>query len=311
MSLRIKTGMRLVYCGSSDHMQGVKGIVINKVGYGDSLFLRSDCKSIYRLPSQTGVWEEERLEADDPAPKLASGQVWKGNLSGRLKNIDLVEGGTVIFSLVDRKGRGHLGEHFFLKNHTFVSEAPQEVVEKDLPDFVRNAVAELCPDGKYRFFLPVTHFNDSDMSKLLKNRYVKFSATGIKLVEDTCHYPHKAVLTDGTGCYYSSCRGEGSGYCSVGFHVLPKVWPLEYPTHPVKYAVKAPKEKPAIDKRKFILWNPKHPSPPKVIMEGMQQAKEAAESMANRQDATFYICELVAVTKTTKVTTHTVSVEDL
>lgn len=73
MGLRIKEGMRLVYCGSSEHMKVVKG----KVVYGalvSQLELRSDCGTRYNLPSNTGVWEEEKVTAppekagDSPKP---------------------------------------------------------------------------------------------------------------------------------------------------------------------------------------------------------------------------------------------------
>lgn len=310
MSLRIKRGMRLVYCGASDHMKGVKGLVVIRDGYHDSLFLRADCRTWYRLPSFTGVWEE-LVEDTPPAvaiPQLAVGQVWKGDVSGKLKTIEMVKGGSVKVTIADTGYSCHLGEHFFLKNHTFVSESLEGEVD-NRPAFVRDAVAEMCPDGKKRYFLPVTHFNWQQLAILLEGRYVKFVATGIKRIVDTTTHTHKAFLDDESTLYYEFLEDCGSASCSIGFMSIPKVWPLQYAGEASKR--KKTVEKPAIDKRKFILWNPKHPSPPKVIMEGMAQAKEAAESMANKQDATFYICELVAVTKTTKVTTRTVSVEEL
>lgn len=175
------------------------------------------------------------------------------------------------------------------------------------PAFVKNAVKVMCPDGIARYFLPVTHFGDKDLSILVNNRYIKFAATGIKLVVDTAKLPDRAFLADGTSLYYPGMRASRTGYGLVAFENLPAVWPLAYPG-----TVVAPKEKPAIDKRKFILWNPKHPAAPSVILEGMSQAKAVAHKMAEgNEDATFYICELVAVTKTKKVVARNVTVEVL
>lgn len=191
MSLRIKRGMRLVYCGNRHHMKGVKGEVIFRDGHHTCLYLRADCGTMYNLPSRTGVWEE----ASKASPEPAVGQVWEGVLTKYRKTITRVSGDMVTFRRKSADFGYRRSKDLFLSSHTFLSEAPEESV---------------------------------------------------------------------------------------------------------------------IDNRKFILWNPKHPSPPSVILEGKSQAKAVAHKMAeSNPDATFYICELGAVTKTTEVVSRNVSVEDL
>ncbi len=102
MSLRIKEGMRLVYCGSSEHMQGVKGEAYydgSTSGFG----LRSDCGTRYRLPTDTSVWVEEKkvaptekagasshltfIEVTNPEFHIKKGQPLKGKFSGALYRV--------------------------------------------------------------------------------------------------------------------------------------------------------------------------------------------------------------------------------
>lgn len=101
MGLRIKEGMRLVYCGSSEHMQGVKGKVC--YDFQSGLVLRSDCGTRYGMPTNTGVWVEEGVtaptekagdpphltfvEVTNPEFTIKKGQTLKGKFSGALYRV--------------------------------------------------------------------------------------------------------------------------------------------------------------------------------------------------------------------------------
>lgn len=46
------------------------------------------------------------------------------------------------------------------------------------------------------------------------------------------------------------------------------------------------------EKKKYILWCPTSHLPPRVILEGIEKAREVAKSMATRHGTEFNICEL-------------------
>lgn len=102
MGLRIKEGMRLVYCGSSEHMQGVEGVVVRSL-FGTSLCLKSGCGARRKLPTNTSVWVEKKVaaptekagdpphltfvEVTNPEFHIKKGQVLQGKFSGALYRV--------------------------------------------------------------------------------------------------------------------------------------------------------------------------------------------------------------------------------